>query len=85
MVDNPNLPGKFPPIPSIEEMDAANVYGPERFDPSKLPPTARFWPLSYLQYLYRIGDCSGLHITGHISGATVDPILPDDPEEAEKL
>ncbi len=68
VVDNPDSPREFPPIPSIEEMDAAGVYGPLPFDPSKLPPTARWWPLSYLRYLYRIGDCSGLHITGHIGG-----------------
>ena len=66
--DTEGAPDFLTSLPSIEDMDAAGVYGPLPFDPSKLPPAARGWPLSYLRYLYRIGDVSGLKIIGHVRG-----------------
>ena len=66
---NEGAPDFFTSLPSIEEMNAAGVYGPLPFDPSKLPPAAGHFPLSYLRYLYRIGDVSGLRIIGSDGGS----------------
>jgi hypothetical protein len=48
-------------MPSMEEMDAAGVYG-LIFDADLLPESARHYPLSMLRYFYRIGDVSGFRI-----------------------
>ena len=68
-------------IPTMEEMDAAGVYGALPFNRNILPESARHFSLGYLRYLYRIGDVRGLRITGNDSGVEVDLHPPRSPEE----
>jgi len=51
---------------------------------NKLPESARHVSLSYLRYLYRIGDVRGLKITGSDGGAIIDVHPPRSPEEAAR-
>jgi len=50
-------------IPTMDEVDAAGVYGPCRFNRSKLPESEHHLSLSYFRYLYRISDWRGMKLT----------------------